>query len=51
MNEGDRMCPDCDTDSLVEKGLIEWVCLNPTCGTVHLTKDLDFGIELDDEDE
>lgn len=31
MNEGDRMCPECETESLVEEGLKHLRCLNPKC--------------------
>lgn len=41
MNEGDRMCPECDTDSLVEKGLVHWICLNPSCKLLIHENDLD----------
>lgn len=45
MNEGDRMCPSCDTESLIEKGLSDWICLNPSCGKLFSEKDLDDGDE------
>lgn len=41
MNEGDRFCPQCDTESLVEKGLVHWECLNSSCGLVIHEDDLD----------
>ena len=28
MSLGDRICPDCGEESLVEKGLRKWICLN-----------------------
>lgn len=41
MNLGDRWCPECDTISLVEKGLEHWKCLNPLCEIVIHNEDLD----------
>ncbi|WP_188006859.1 hypothetical protein GGGNBK_21255 [Sporosarcina sp. ANT_H38] len=49
MYDGDRMCPDCDTESLVEKGLTQWVCLNPVCESVFETEYLDLDIEKEEE--
>lgn len=41
MNDGDRICPQCDTESLVEDGLHHWKCLNPNCGYLIHEEDLD----------
>ena len=40
---GDRECPDCEIDSLVEEGLYQWKCLK--CGRVFDTEWLDDGEE------
>lgn len=42
---GDRVCPDCNEMSLVEKGLTKWKCLN--CGEEFTTKELDVDVEWD----
>lgn len=31
MSVGDRICPECGEETLVEKGLTKWVCLNSDC--------------------
>lgn len=47
---GDRECPNCEQESLVEKGLTKWVCLNPECGEEYTEEDLDADIEFDEVD-
>lgn len=42
---GDRMCPDCNEMSLVEKSLTKWKCLN--CEGEFTTKELDADVEFD----
>lgn len=44
---GDRECPVCEEESLVETSLTKWKCLNPKCGVVLDDKFLD---ETDIED-
>ncbi|GAB6440509.1 hypothetical protein bcgnr5369_02360 [Bacillus cereus] len=44
---GDRICPSCEEESLVEKGLTKWMCLNPMCKEEYESSFLDDGVELD----
>jgi ribosomal protein L37AE/L43A len=40
---GDRECPACEKESLVEKGLNKWKCLE--CGEIFNDKDLEGDFE------
>ena len=42
---GDRECPNCGEETLIEKGLSKWVCLNPDCEEEFDEKDLDYSEE------
>lgn len=41
MPAGDRICPDCEEETLVEKSIREWVCLNPDCQQIFDEEFLD----------
>lgn len=45
---GDRICPDCNECTLVEKGLTTWECLQ--CDNIYTETELDEGIETFDEE-
>lgn len=45
--QGDRECPGCGEESLVEIGLTKWKCLNPECGQIYDEEWLDDGEEMD----
>jgi len=42
---GDRICPACEQESLVEKGLTTWKCLNSSCKEEFETGFLDADLE------
>lgn len=44
---GDRECPKCGKESLIEKGLTTWVCLDPECKEEFDSDDLDRDVEFD----
>lgn len=44
---GDRVCPGCDRESLVEKGLTKWICLNSKCQNEYTNEELDADIEME----
>ena len=45
----DRICPACEQESLVEKGLTTWKCLNDACKEEFETDFLDADLEEMDE--
>lgn len=45
MMVGDRWCPSCDQETLVEHGSTKWICLNTECQEIHREEDLDDGEE------
>lgn len=45
MYSGDRECPNCGEESLVEETLIKWVCQNPDCKEEYTNDELDVDIE------
>lgn len=48
LEQGDRICPNCETCNLVEKSLTEWECLH--CQKVYDEEWLDIDIEVDEEE-
>lgn len=44
---GDRICPSCEEESLIEKGLTTWECLNLKCKDTFKEEDLDADNEAD----
>ena len=42
---GDRICPACEQETLVEKGLTTWKCLNSSCKEEFETEYLDADLE------
>lgn len=44
---GDRICPNCDGWTLIEKGLNKWICLN--CGEVYTDDELDAEVEFEED--
>lgn len=44
--QGDRECPDCQEETLIEKGLTEWECTK--CGRVYEEGWIDDGEELEE---
>jgi ribosomal protein L37AE/L43A len=46
---GDRECPNCGEESLIEKTLTIWVCMNPNCKEEYNVEDLDRDVEWEDQ--
>jgi DNA-directed RNA polymerase subunit RPC12/RpoP len=44
--DGDRICPNCETLNLVEESLTKWKCLK--CQKTYDEEWLDEGIEIED---
>lgn len=42
---GDRICPSCEQESLVEQSLKKWKCFNPNCGETFEDDWLDSDVE------
>lgn len=45
---GDRECPNCGEESLIEKAGHKWACLNPECEEEYTDEELDIDVEWDD---
>ncbi|MGZ9868156.1 hypothetical protein ACU3L3_07015 [Priestia endophytica] len=46
---GERICPNCEQESLVEKGLAKWICLNSSCGEIFDEAYLDAHVEFEED--
>lgn len=46
---GDRECPECEMESLIEHGLTEWKCTNPECRKVFDEEWLDYNEEAENK--
>lgn len=46
--DADRECPFCGQETLVEKSLTIWKCINPTCGKEVEDEWLDDGEDLEE---
>ena len=44
---GDRICPGCEMESLVECSMTKWKCNNPDCGQIYDEEWLDLA-EIDE---
>ncbi|MED1203039.1 hypothetical protein [Heyndrickxia acidicola] len=47
LNIGDRSCPVCGQETLIEEGLSTWICLNPDCKEEYSYEELDADTEIE----